>query len=205
MIDELRNADIVFDAKHRKNGMILVTPHLGNWEFGGYILATRNIKLHVVTMAEPGEALTELRAKARAHNGIETIVIGDDPFAIVRIIKLLQEGAVMALLLDRPTEATATEVEFFGRRFRAAMAAADLARASGCAIVPVFLPRTANGYLVELLPPMTYDRAALGDRTARQKLTQEIVRTFEEYVRRYPEQWYHFVPVWACPELKKKI
>jgi predicted RND superfamily exporter protein len=199
MIDQLVNAAVVLDANNRKNGLLLVTPHLGNWEFGGYILAARKIKLHVVTLAEPGRALTEVRAAARARNGIETIVIGDDPFAFVQIIKLLQEGAVMALLLDRPTPATATEVELFDRPFRAALAAADLARASGCAIAPVFILRAEQGYRIELQPPLPYDRTELGDRAARQKLTQQIIRIFEPFIRRHPDQWYHFIPIWDAP------
>ncbi|HWD19278.1 MAG TPA: MMPL family transporter [Verrucomicrobiae bacterium] len=208
LIDQLVNASVVLDARNRKNGLLLVTPHLGNWEFGGYILAARNIKLHVVTLAEPGRDLTEVRAAARARNGIETIVIGEDPFAFVQIIKLLQEGAVMALLLDRPTPATATAVELFGRPFRAALAAADLARASGCAIAPVFILGTEQGYMVELLPTIAYDRGELGERAARQELTRQIMQSFEPFIRKFPDQWYHFIPIWppataAAPNWKQ--
>lgn len=196
MIDQLINAAIVLDARNRRGGLLLVTPHLGNWEFGGYILAARNIKLHVVTLAEPGRALTEVRARARRRNGIETIVVGDDPFAFVQIIKLLGEGAVMAVLLDRPTPANAATIELFGRPFQAALAAADLARASGCAIVPVFILRSAQGYCVELQPPISYDRTSLGDRAGRVQLTREIFRVFEPFIRKNPDQWYHFIPIW---------
>ncbi len=196
LIEQLVNASIVLDAGNRRNGLLLVTPHLGNWEFGGYVLAARNITLHVITLAEPGGDLTEVRAQARLRNGIQTIVIGEDPFAFVEIIKLLHEGAVMALLLDRPTPANATTVELFGRPFRAALAAADLARASGCAIVPVFILRSEQGYRIDLQPPLPYDRAALGDRAARQQLTQEIFRVFEPFIRAHPDQWYHFIPIW---------
>jgi lauroyl/myristoyl acyltransferase len=196
LIEQLVNASVVLDAQNRRNGLLLVTPHLGNWEFGGYVLAARNITLHVVTLAEPGGDLTEVRAQARLRNGIQTIVIGEDPFVFVEIIKLLQEGAVMALLLDRPTPANATTVELLGRPFRAALAAADLARASGCAIVPVFILRSEQGYRIDLQPPLEYDRAALGDRAARQQLTQEIISAFEPFIRANPEQWYHFIPIW---------
>ncbi|MDB6056993.1 MAG: putative acyltransferase, partial [Verrucomicrobiales bacterium] len=168
----------------------------GNWEFGGYILAERGIKLAVVTLVEPGEGLTELRQNCRARSGIETIVIGEDPFAIVEVIKRLQEGGTMALLIDRPPKSVATTVEFLGKPFVAAIAAAELARASGCVIAPVVIPRVKGGYRVELLPPIQYDRAGLNDRNARQQLTQNIMRAFEPSVRKYPDQWYHFVPIW---------
>lgn len=196
MLAELVNADYVLETQKRGQGTLIVTPHLGNWEFGGYILAERGIKLHVVTLVEPGEGLTELRQSCRARSGIETIVIGNDPFAIVEVIKRLQEGGTMALLIDRPPKSVATTVEFFGKPFVAAIAAAELARASGCVIAPVIIPRVTNGYRVELLRPISYDRTALNDRRVRQQLTQNIMRAFEPSVRQYADQWYHFVPIW---------
>lgn len=102
----------------------------------------------------------------------------------------------MALLIDRPPKSVATTVEFFGKPFVAAIAAAELARASGCLIAPVVIPRVKDGYRVELLPPIAYDRAALNERSARRQLTQTIMRAFEPSVRKYAEQWYHFVPIW---------
>ncbi len=196
LIAEFVGSEALFEAHKRKQGVLLVTPHLGNWEVGGYALAARGIKLYVVTLSEPAVGLTETRAQARARNGIETIVVGDNPFSFVQIIKHLQDGAVMAILLDRPLESSRVTVDFFGRPFHAAVAAAELARASGCLILPVFLPHIERGYRIELLPPIAYERDELGNREAREKLTQRIFRAFEPFVRQYPDQWYHFIPMW---------
>ena len=183
-------------ALDAKRGVLLVTVHLGNWEFGAPLLAARGIKLLVLTQPEPGAGFTELRREARARWGIETFVVGDDPFAFVEIIRRLQNGECVALLIDRPPAASAVEVELFGRPFQASVAAAELARATGCAVVPVVLPRVGNVYGAEVLPVVQYDRAALGNRAARTALTGEILRAFEPSLRQYPEQWFHFVPVW---------
>jgi lauroyl/myristoyl acyltransferase len=93
-------------------------------------------------------------------------------------------------------------VDLFGRKFPASIAAAELARASGCAIVPTFIVREADGYRAQILPEIAYDRAAIGNREARIRLTQEIIRVFEPVIRQHPTQWFHFVPVW--PEVKPK-
>ena len=42
----------------------------------------------------------------------------------------------------------------------------------------------------------TAARTALGTGEARRQLTQEILRAFEPVLRQYPDQWFHFVPVW---------
>ena len=183
-------------ARSQKRGVLLVTPHLGNWEFGAPWLARRGIALQVITMAEPTQDFTMLRQASRKRWNIETIVIGEDPFASVEVIKRLDAGETVALLLDRPPAATAVQVELFGQPFLASVAAAELARASGCVLLPVYLPRNEDAYAAHVLPPIPYDRAALRDRAVRQQLTQEIMRAFEPIIRQHLDQWFHFVPVW---------
>ena len=87
-------------------------------------------------------------------------------------------------------------VELFGRPFLASVAAAELARASGCALLGVTLTRSRRGYDARVLSEFTYERRALGNREARRELTQKIMRAFEPDIREHLEQWYHFVPIW---------
>src|SRR5206468_1786373 len=138
--------------------------------------ARRGVKLLVLTLAEPGRGFTEMRQVARARWGVETLVIGEDPFAFVEVIKRLAAGATVALLVDRPPPASAVRVELFDRPFLASIAPAELARASGAALVPVVLPRVGRNYAARILPEITYDRRALGTREARRELTQQILR-----------------------------
>lgn len=188
--------NILEQATRRGKGVLLVTPHLGNWELGGALLAEQGVPLLVLTQAEPGQGLTEMRQAARSRRGIETLVVGSDGFKFVEIIKRLQNGAAVALLLDRPPAAKSVTVELFGRPFRASVAAAELARASGCAILGVTVVREAKGYSAQILPEFHYDRQALGSRDARCRLTQQIVSAFEPGIRKHPDQWFHFVPIW---------
>jgi lauroyl/myristoyl acyltransferase len=104
----------------------------------------------------------------------------------------------VALLIDRPPPTSQIIVELFDRPFAASVAAAELARASGCVLLPVYLPLTGKGYAAHILPAIPYDRGALRKREARHQLTQEIMDTFEKPILEYLDQWYHFVPVWPA-------
>jgi lauroyl/myristoyl acyltransferase len=188
--------DLFENAIAQKRGVLLLTPHLGNWEFGGPWLTQKGITLQVITMAEPGKNFTQLRQASRARWNIETLVIGTDPFAFVEIIRRLEAGAVIALLIDRPLAATSATVTLFGKPFSASTAAAELARASGCMLLPVYLPRHGDTYEAHILPEISYNRAALRDAGARQQLTQQIVTAFEPVIQQHVEQWYQFIPVW---------
>jgi lauroyl/myristoyl acyltransferase len=186
------------NAQGQKRGILLLSAHLGNWEFGVPWLARRGVALQVITMPEPTQAFTKLRQASRRRWNVETLVIGEDPFAFLQVIKRLDEGATVALLVDRPPLSAAVTVELFDRPFHASIAAAELARATGCVLLPVCLPRTTGAYAAHVLPPIPYDRAALRDRQARQRLTQDIMRAFEPLIREHLDQWYHFVPVWPA-------
>lgn len=189
-----------FTAQSARRGVLLLTPHLGNWEFGAPLLAERGIHLVVITLDEPHNDLTGLRQAARARRKVETIVIGGDTFAFVEIIRRLEAGATVALLVDRPPASSAATVELFGKPFAASVAAAELARATGCVLLPVCLPRTRKGYAAHILPEIPYHRPRLRSPEARLDLTQQIVRVFEPVIRQHPDQWYHFVPIWGDQE-----
>jgi len=191
--------EIIRTARQRGHGTLFITLHLGNWEHGGLLLKQFGFPLTILTLAEPDDGLTELRIEARRRLGVETLVIGRDDFAFVAVIKQLQAGADLAISLDRPPERGGVPIEFFGHPFEASLAAAELARASGCALIGVTIVRRPEGYAVKVLPEFTYDRKALGSRDARRELTQQILRAFEPEIRKDIDQWYQFVPIWAGP------
>jgi predicted exporter/lauroyl/myristoyl acyltransferase len=188
--------EIIHAARRRGCGTLFITLHLGNWEHGGMLLNQLGIRLTILTQAEPDDGLTDMRKAARARYGVDTLIIGDDGFAFVEVIKQLQAGADMAVSMDRPPERGGVPGEFFGQQFEASLAAAELARASGCALVGVTIVRRPDGYAVKVLPEFIYDRKNLGSREARRELTQQILRAFEPEIRKDIEQWYQFTPIW---------
>ena len=191
--------EIIHAARKRGRGAIFITLHLGNWEHGGLLLKQLGIPLTILSLAEPDDGLTDLRKAARARYGVNTLIIGEGNFAFVEVIKRLQEGADLAISLDRPPErGVGVPIEFFGQRFAASLAAAELARASGCALIGVTIVRRPTGFAVRVLPEFQYDRRALGSREARAALTQQILRAFEPEIRDNIEQWYQFTPIWGA-------
>jgi lauroyl/myristoyl acyltransferase len=187
----------IFERAHKRgSGVLFVTPHLGNWEIGAPLITGKGVKFFAVTQAEPGSNFTEMRREARARWSVETIVVGQDAFAFVEIIRRLQEGAAVAMLIDRPAPQSATTVQLFGRDFAASLAPAELARASGCAVVGGCIVEENGAYAARFLPEFEYDRRALGTRDGRARFTQTIIDAFAPSIRQYADQWYNFVPIW---------
>ena len=193
---ELTNWEAFEKPFQRGKGVLMVTPHLGNWEIGATLMIRKKIPFYAVTQPEPGGGFTETRAAARARWGIETIVVGQDAFSSLEIIRRLQDGAAVAMLIDRPFGPSGVEVQLFGRPYSASLAAAELARASGAAVVGGIIVEENGGYAARFMEEFQYDRRALGNREGRRELTQRLMSAFEADIRRYADQWYQFVPVW---------
>lgn len=178
-------------------GFVLVTAHLGNWEVGSTLPATRReIVLHLVreTELDPRSQhfIDELLGRLGGHR-YRTHFATDDPSLGVELLEALRRNEIVALQGDRPRAGGKTcSVELFGLPFEMPVGPAALARLAGVPLVPVFTLREGRRkYRVVMRAPIgvprTPDRAA-DHRAALQALAQEL----EWGVRQDPHQWFCF-------------
>lgn len=183
-------------------GCLLVTAHLGHWEVGSFLASTVGLsRVHVVREEEGDPQAQEfIRGLIAVEEGPAYSVHfarGDDPALGAKLLAALRRGELVALQGDRPrTGARAVEVPLFARPFTLPVGPAALARASGAALVPVFVFRTGRGRArVVVRPPIraaqTSDRARDVEGTLR-VLAGEV----EWAIRERPHQWFCFRELW---------
>lgn len=181
------------------NGAILVSPHLGNWELGGLGLADLGYRLNVLTFREPDQKVNDLREKVRGERGIGIIYVDRDdtsPLAIIEAINALRRNEVLCLLGERDGSSNTIQLDFFGRSTPFPSGAAYLALASGAPVIPVFVPLEGDLYATLMEEPI-YFRGGHGQHAqAIQNGMQRLAAVFEDYIRRYPDQWYNFFDFW---------
>ncbi len=189
------------------NGAILISPHLGNWELGGLGLADMGYTLNVLTFREPDEKVNELREQVRLERGIRFIYVDRNdtsPLAVIEAVNALRRNEILALLGERDGSSHTMTLDFFGRQASIPVGAAYLAMASGAPVIPVFVPLEGNHYATIMEAPIYFrgghaDHAgSIGDGTER------ILRVFEKYIRRYPDQWYNFFDYWGRENINKE-
>jgi KDO2-lipid IV(A) lauroyltransferase len=175
-------------------GVVIVTPHLGNWDLGGAWMATTGFRpATVVEVLEPPE-LFEWFCAYRRQLGMEIVPIGDS--AGSALLRALRDGRVVGLLSDRDLSGTGVEVEFFGERTTLPAGPATLALRAGVDIVPATLLFDGpHGHRLIFCPPVVVDRQGrLREDIAR--ITQVLAGELELLVRRAPEQWHLLQPNW---------
>jgi Kdo2-lipid IVA lauroyltransferase/acyltransferase len=187
-------------ARAAGRGIVLVTGHLGHWELGGLVLTLRGLPITVVTLEEPSTELTTLRDDYRRRLGIKTVYVGPGrEFAFLEMIKLLRRNECVAMLVDRPYPGTGSPVEFFGHTAEFSTAPALLWQHTGAAVIPAFVTREASGQYISFAEPPVAMEPLPDKRAALRANTQRVATAFETIIRRFPDQWFNYAPVFLPP------
>ncbi len=187
------------EALARGRGVLCVTPHLGNWELGGYVLASKGYPITILTLPEESQYLSRYEMRLRKNAGIRTITIHPEEkpnLAIVDIARRLRKNEIVAMVADRLYGGDGMEVEFFDRPTRFPSGVAHLAFETGAAIVPVFviLEKRMKYWGIIREPIVLNQHEGKGE--AVRGCLQEIAKHFEEVISQYPDQWFNFFPYW---------
>jgi len=184
----------VVDAVATGTGPILVVPHLGGWEWGGFWM-TRLEQLPATTVVEAIEppSLFEFFVAFRESLGMHVIPLG--PSAGTEVVRGIRRADVVPLLSDRDIEGTGVEVEFFGERTTLPAGPATLALRTGARLLPAAFYFQGPGHHVVVEPPVLAERGGRL-RSDVQRITQDLAHALEGLIRRAPEQWHLMQPNW---------
>lgn len=183
------------DALDRGRGLIFVSIHLGNFEFGGARIADE-IPLNIVADTLANQRLMDLLIQNRAHKNIN---IHSPTGAARKVLQALRRNEMVGLMMDLGPRALAFDnvrADFFGTATAFPAVAANLARVSGAPIVVAAVAREPdNTFRGFAGPPIFVERTREAAQETK-RVTEAIARQLEAFVRRWPEQWYIFRPMW---------
>ncbi len=180
-------------------GLIFASIHFGNFEVGGARIADE-IPLNVIADDLANQRLMDLLVGNRAHKNIN---IHSPTGAARKVLQALRRNEMVGLMMDLGPRALAFDTvraDFFGAPASFPAVAANLARVSGAPIVVAAVVRQRdNTFRGVALPPIFVDRTrqASGETV---RVTEAIARGLEELIRRWPDQWYIFRPMWPAEQ-----
>jgi lauroyl/myristoyl acyltransferase len=182
---------------NQKGGAVIVVPHLASFDLGGHAVAPYLPEMQLLTLRDPSPGF-EMLNESRRRSGVTVTPLSSA--ALRQAIKLLRRGGIVSLGGDRPVSELDEPFPFFGRPARVPSGHVRMALKTGAVVsigYCVLSPETQR-YSMHLEPPMEMIRT--GDRGEEVQLNmQRILSALERIIRRWPEQWQMFVPVW--PEL----
>jgi len=183
-----------------EQGFVMVTAHLGNWEVGSMLPASRDHRrIHVVREAETDpRAQRFIEGLIRSRGGdLYTTHFAEDPQLGVGLLDALRRGEVVALQGDRPRSGGRTsEVSLFGRAFHLPIGPAALARAAGVPVVPIFVFRDGRRRYRCVIRPAIHVAQSADRRRDLGEALGRFAADLETAIRRDPHQWFCFRSIW---------
>ena len=201
-VEEEVGAGYMMEALQAGKGAICITPHLGNWEIGGLLFSFKGGKLNVLTLDERDMDTRSFREEMRRRRGIKNLYINpkdDSPMAILDAVKALRRNEILAMLGDRIESQKTMVFDFFGKKTAFPIGVAILAMATEAPVLPVFVVMEKNRkYRGIIEPPIYFNPSSRKDREAVIREGMErLIKKFEGYIEKYPDQWYNFYPYWS--------
>ncbi|MEK6280608.1 MAG: lysophospholipid acyltransferase family protein [Acidobacteriota bacterium] len=185
---EWQGLDNLENAKAQGRSVILFTGHVGAWELSSFGLSLRGHPLSFLVRRLDNPKVEERIDQVRTRFGNQSV---DKRGAARPMLKILRTGGTLGLLVDLNTlDDEAIFVDFFGVPASTTFMLAKIALRTDAVVLPIFAPwdEKLGKFVVHTLPPISIERTGDEQEDVR-RLTAELSKTVENYIRLYPEQW----------------
>lgn len=182
----LRGEDSLRDAHAKGKGVLLLTGHVGNWEMSVHLKRLVGIDGCGVYRRLDSTLLNRFVLEKRTTGGCRLYPVKD---AVMGLFHELGQGNFIGILGDQNTRRSqGVFVDFFGRKACTNKGLAQFALATEAPVVPMFIVRDRNRFLIEFGEEIPLVKT--GDKERDIVInTQNYTAAIEEVVRRYPDQW----------------
>jgi len=170
----------------RDRGLVVVTAHLGSWEFALGLVTRADRKVTIVARALDNELLEGKLLRARKRSEVEFV---DRRNAARALVRTLEEKGIVILVADqavKPREGIL--VPFLGRPAWTTSAPARLSLRYGAPILCAFSRPSGDRFVVEMEPPILPDGLAPTEQNV-ERVTAAINDVISAQIRRTPELW----------------
>ena len=185
-------------ARSRGKGVILVTPHYGDWELGSVAAGLLGSPYTTVTEPTANPAIERLVSTLRSSSGHTTV---NPRFAVVKLFKALRRGETIAVLIDVNARRGRGGVwlDFFGLKVFNSAAVAELAMRTGAAIVFVAAhPLSGRRIRLEFGPQIEPSDSGNKEQDVA-TTSQRCLDCCAELIRRNPQHW-----LWTYKRWKRR-
>lgn len=183
-------------------GLIIVTGHLGNWEFvARYTARASGRRFNALAKPSKLPELTTILDGLR-HRMNTAVLWTDSKNLLKDMLKLLKAGECLGFVMDqKPEGRVGPVVDFFGQPTEFVSGPGKLSIRMGSPVLAVFCMRTGllqYRIIQKLIVPADH---GLTDET---ELTQKMAAAIESVIRLYPEQWLWNYKRWR-PSVKASV
>ncbi|MEX2963987.1 lysophospholipid acyltransferase family protein [Microbulbifer sp. TYP-18] len=148
-IVRVRNQQLLTERTDRGQGLLVLMPHIGNWELFGMYLSTLGPSTALYAPPKVA-ALDPLIRSGRQMNGAH--MVPTNIRGVRALLKALKAGEMVMVLPDQEPDSGGDFAPFFGQPALTMTLAHNLLQRTGCRCVFGFAKRLRDGFELVLLP-----------------------------------------------------
>jgi KDO2-lipid IV(A) lauroyltransferase len=184
LIKETEGLELVDEALATGKGLILLAPHLGNWELAGLFFSSR-YKMAALYSPPHIKEFEDYMIRVRGRLGSE--LVRGDRKGLMRLMGILKEGGVAGILPDQsPRGKTNAYAPFFGMDVMTMTLVGKLVQKTGANVLVTYAERLPNGEGFKILVTRAEPGIGAEDTVAGATALNQSV---EKVVRMAPEQY----------------
>lgn len=192
---QIEGEDNLHNALKEQKGAIMVSGHMGNWEFLP-LFCPLTFKTTITFVAKQISNSTINRWVHGLRTRFGSRIIYSDG-AWPEMTRTLRQGKMVGIMIDQKTRSSiGAKITFFNKYVMATPAAALLALRCQSPVLPAFCIRNDVGsFTIKIYPPIALKKTD-DFRSDLRMNTQIIVDAIEKVIREYPEQWFWVLKRW---------
>ena len=200
---EIDHLEIMEQALAEKHGVVVLTGHVGNWEWLSAAFTMNDMPVTAIAKPQPNMDYTNGLNELRSQINVEIFSRGSSE--LLSAAKALKKGKILGFLADQDAGPGGAFIEFLGKTASTPMGAAVFAKKFNSPIVPAFILRQPDGHhRVEIGEIMRYEDTGDSDKDLFD-LTYKMTKFLEKKILDNPTQWLWFQKRWNTPVNEKKI
>ena len=200
---EIDHLERVTEAMAEGHGLVVVTGHIGTWEWMSASMALNGVQTTAIAKPQPNMDYTRALDDLRATVGVEIFSRGTSE--LLAAGRALKKGKLLGFLMDQDGGPGGAFIEFLGRPASTPMGAAVFSRKFNAPVIPMFILRQKSGkHKIFIGEAMRYKDTGDTDKDLFE-FTEKMTKLIEQVVRENPTQWIWFQKRWnTAPEQQKK-
>lgn len=192
---KFENYEGFLDLLNENEGAVIVGAHVGNWEMGVPFFGDYGKKINIVLYDAEYQKIKEILKKNAYGSTYKIIPISDNSFSHVFAIKsAIDEKEYVCFQGDRYlAEEHTLKSEFLGKETLFPRGPFLLASRIKVPVIFYYAMREKGRRYRFYFKQVEHKWS---DRMDEDFLLQQYINSFENIVRRYPEQWFNYYPFW---------
>jgi predicted LPLAT superfamily acyltransferase len=183
-----------------RDGGILISGHIGNWEVGGKALDYFGKKINLVILDGEEQAIKNYISDILTDRNVHFIKIGNDFSHLFKIKQALENKELIAFLGDRFIDGNQTvKIDFLGEPALFPLGPWHMASYFNVPVSYVFAVKDSRKQYRFYASPskiIPYVRNPMQRSELVMDSIKEYVSEFERITRKYPLQWYNYYNFW---------